>query len=177
MATRGNEGLSERPGSEHSREAPLCAAASIDGDPGFHSQISFSHSSKVSYQFNQQNGGQDGDAVEGTAAAAGGDLYPKSEQPQSPSCSVSGVESSGRSFGKRISTHISQRVSEGLSHSADLHGLGFKSEIKDTAMFAMGIVQIIRALHCYPCRRAQVEVSRRAKREDAWDAYIFHIYC
>ncbi|GMH52844.1 hypothetical protein TrRE_jg9025, partial [Triparma retinervis] len=84
-------------------------------------------------------------------------MYPKSEQPQSPSCSVSGVESSGRSFGKRISTHISQRVSEGLSHSADLHGLGFKSEIKDTAMFARGIVQIIRALHCYPCRRAQVE--------------------
>ncbi|GMI44610.1 hypothetical protein TrCOL_g345 [Triparma columacea] len=88
----------------------------------------------------------------------------------------SGVESSGRSFGKRISTmgmNISKRVSDGLSHDADLQCLGFKSEISDTAMFARGVVQIIRALHCFPCRRAQVE-RIQFSRVNLWFLKLYH---
>jgi hypothetical protein len=172
IATEGGEGIPKAAvESEDSRGALVSAPVSTDGHP---LKISFSPSTNLGSTSTQQSGDQDGDAIKGSISSdvlsgdcadddddigqRGGEVEEQHQRPDS-----FGVESSGRSFGKRISTmgmNISKRVSDGLSHDTDLQCLGFKSEIRDTAMFARGVVQIIRALHCYPCRRAQVEVSR-----------------
>lgn len=181
MATEGGEGIPKAAvESEDPRGALVSAPVSTDGHPRVPLKISFSTSSNIGSSSTLQSGDQDGDAIKcsissdvlsGDCADDFGQRGGETEEQQLEEGGSaqrldsfgSGVESSGRSFGKRISTmgmNISKRVSDGLSHDADLQCLGFKSEITDTAMFARGVVQIIRALYCFPCRRAQVEVSR-----------------
>ena len=60
-----------------------------------------------------------------------------------------------------------------VSFQERLRALGFENEVKDSSNFARGVLQIIRALHCSPCRHEEVR-SMKFTMTNLWFLKLYH---